>query len=248
MFTNERFNEISQYLKEHKRATVSELSALIHVSEATVRRDLIELQKMGVVARTHGGALYIENTDEVSIFVRLEKDAREKEITAEIALKNLPDFKTVFIDNSSTCLALAKRMDLTHKTVITNGLQIALNLSKKEQVNIIMPGGEVRFNTNSVSGSLTCHALRTFNIDLMLCSCAALNENGCYEYSIESTQLKLAAFEQSKRRILIADANKFKLSAPYRTSSLDGYDAIITNADDETLRPYRERGLNVVNK
>ena len=112
MFVNERFNSITEYLKEHKRASVTELSNVLYVSPATVRRDLLEMQKMGLVARTHGGALYLDNSDEVSIFVRLEKDSLEKELTASVALDRIPPFQTVFIDNSSTCLALAERMDL----------------------------------------------------------------------------------------------------------------------------------------
>ena len=216
MFVNERFKLISEYLKEHKKASVEELAEFLYVSTATVRRDLLEMQKMGMVARTHGGALYIENSDEVSIFVRLEKNAKEKEMAASVSLGNLPPFQTVFIDNSSTCLALAERMNLAHKTVITNGLQIALKLSQKENVHLIMPAGEVHFNTNSVSGSLTCNLLRSFNIDLMLSSCAAIDERGSYEFSLDTIQLKQVALEQSQRRILVVDNNKFFQNAPYR--------------------------------
>ncbi len=248
MFVNERFKLISEYLKEHKKASVEELAEFLYVSTATVRRDLLEMQKMGMVARTHGGALYIENSDEVSIFVRLEKNAKEKEMAASVALGNLPPFQTVFIDNSSTCLALAERMNLAHKTVITNGLQIALKLSQKENVHLIMPAGEVHFNTNSVSGSLTCNLLRSFNIDLMLSSCAAIDERGSYEFSLDTIQLKQVALEQSQRRILVADNNKFFQNAPYRTCSLNNYDAIMTNADDKTVRPFRDMGLTVYNK
>ena len=84
MFVNQRFKLIADYLKEKKKATVEELAALLYVSPATIRRDLLEMQKMGVIARTHGGALYIENSAEISIFVRLEKNAREKEQAASV--------------------------------------------------------------------------------------------------------------------------------------------------------------------
>lgn len=248
MFVNERFKPISEYLKEKKRASVEELSALLYVSPATIRRDLLEMQKLGMIARTHGGALYIEDSDEISIFVRLEKNAKEKEQAASVALGNLPPFQTVFIDNSSTCLALAERMDLTHKTVVTNGLQIALKLSQKENVHIIMPAGEVHFNTNSVTGSLTCNLLRSFRLDLMLCSCAALDDKGSYEYSLETIQLKQVALEQSRKHILVVDRTKLFSTAPYRTCAPNVYDAVMTDADDKTVRPLRDAGINVCNK
>ena len=248
MYIRERFKRISEYLKEHKKASVEELSAFLYVSPATVRRDLVEMQALGMVARTHGGALYIEESDETSIFVRLGKNSREKEVTGYIALQHMPPFQSVFIDNSSTCLSLAKKMDFTHKTVITNGLQLALTISQKEDVQLIMPGGEVHFNTNAVSGSLTCNLLHSFRIDLMLCSCAAIDENGTYEHSLETILLKQTAIAQSKTRVLLVDRNKFSTTAAYCTGTLSAYDAIVTDAEDELIAPYRAMNLNVINR
>lgn len=139
-------------------------------------------------------------------------------------------------------------MDLTHKTVITNGLQLALTISQKEDVQLIMPGGEVHFNTNAVSGSLTCNLLHSFRIDLMLCSCAAIDENGTYEHSLETILLKQTAIAQSKTRVLLVDRNKFSTTAAYCTGTLSAYDAIVTDAEDELIAPYRAMNLNVINR
>ena len=248
MFSNERINAIYAYLKEHKSATVTELSRSMYASEATVRRDLTRMQQMGMIERSHGGAVFAENTSEVSIFVRQGKNAREKESTIAIALRYLPNFKSVFIDNSSTCLALAERMNLSHKTVVTNGLQVAMRLTQKEAVTLIMPGGEVHYSTNSVTGALTCSMLRSFNCDVMLSSCAAIDENGTYENSIETMQIKQTAFEQCRMRILVVDNTKFEKSSVYRTQSASAYDAVITNAPDAQLTALRQKGITVYNR
>ena len=158
------------FLKEHKTAYVRELAHSLYASEATIRRDLAELKKMGLIERSHGGAVLPENADEISMFVRINKNAREKERAASVALKILPDFKTVFIDSSSTALALAARMDLSFKTVVTNNLQTAMQLSKKPNVTLILLGGSVQFNTNSATGSWTTRQLEDFSFDLMLSS------------------------------------------------------------------------------
>ena len=79
MLTSERQNKILEYLKERKTAFVRDLAAALYVSEATVRRDLNEMQKLGLIERSHGGAILPENAEEVSIFVRMNKNAREKE-------------------------------------------------------------------------------------------------------------------------------------------------------------------------
>lgn len=226
MLTNERQNKITEILKEQKTVFVGELAKKLYVSEATVRRDLAEMQKLGLIERSHGGAILPERADEVSIFVRIAKNAKEKEKTATVALPRLPDFSTLFLDSSSTALALAGRLDLSHKTVITNSLQTAMQLSKKPNVNLILLGGNVQFNTNSSTGSFTTRQIAEFSFDLMLSSCAAVSENGVFERSLEQKELKRMAWEKSKRRILLLDSSKFSLSAPYRLGSLADYDFI----------------------
>lgn len=248
MGNNERVKSILDYLKQHKTASVEELAETLYVSPATIRRDLTEMQKLGQVERNHGGAVLVENADEISIFIRLAKNAKEKEQTASLALAHLPEFSSVFIDNSSTCLALAERMNLAHKTVVTNGLQVAMRLSQKDDVNLIMPGGEVHYNTNAVTGSMAVRALSSFRFDLMLCSCAALSGDGTYEHSLETMQLKKTAFERSRRTILLADFTKFGQAATYRTMALADYSLIVSNTDDIKIAKMRKAGINIVNK
>ncbi len=248
MFTSERFKLISNYLKEHNRATVDELAQNLYVSTATVRRDLTEMQKMGMIQRTHGGAIFLDSSDEVNIFVRIEKNANDKEKTASIAIDKIPNFSCVFIDNSSTCLALAERMDFQHKTVITNGLQLAMKLANKKDVKVIFLGGVIQYSTFSTDGSLTINMLDKFHMDLMLSSCAAIRGDGTYEPSIETMQIKSEALKRSDKRILLVDKNKFANSYPYRTCKLEDYDAIYTNADDKVIDNLANSDIKIFNK
>ncbi len=247
MANPERSSLILEYLKKNKSATVEDLAKLLFVSEATIRRDLTEMQKLGQIERSHGGAIFLEHADEISIFIRLAKNSKEKEKTVSIALKYLPDFKTVFIDNSSTCLALAERMNLAHKTVITNGLQVAARLSQKDNVQILMPGGSVLYNTNSMMGSMAIEGLKKFRFDLMLSSCAAVDEGGSYENSVDTAALKRTALEQSKQTILLVDESKIGECSTFHTSRLSNYDVIITNAKTENIQRMRDAGGNIIN-
>ena len=81
MYSTERVDLILNYLKINKRASIPELTKVLFVSEATVRRDLNEMQALGLITRTHGGALYAEESQEISIFVRKTNSAKEKELT-----------------------------------------------------------------------------------------------------------------------------------------------------------------------
>lgn len=246
----DRNSDILAYLKVNKTATVNELAELLYVSPATIRRDLTELQKRGQINRSHGGAVLMEGADEISFFIRQVKNAREKEEAASVALRHMPEFQTVFIDNSSTCLALAERMNLAHKTVVTNGLNIAMRISRHDNVNLIMPGGEVKFNTTAVLGSMAANCLNSLKFDLSIISCSAVDKDGSYEFSLESMQIKKIALLNSKTKVLIFDNTKVNTSAIFRTASLDTYDYIFSNASNQLLQsldPDGTKSIKIIN-
>lgn len=229
MFTSERHTAILEILKENGSAVVKTLAKTLYVSEATVRRDLKEMQKMGLIERSHGGAILPETADEVSIFVRMNKNAREKERLATVALRILPEFKTLFVDSSSTALALASRMDLTFKTVVTNNIQTAMNLAQKPNLNLILLGGSVQYNTNSATGSFTVRQLGEFSFDLMITSSAGIANGEALDRSIEQREIKRTAMQRSKKKILLIDHTKFDYSAPYKIADLSDYDFVVTD-------------------
>lgn len=244
MALNERQNEILRVLKEEKKASVSLLSKRFYVSEATVRRDLMEMKNMGLVERNHGGAYLPENSEEISIFLRMSRNAVEKERVVTKALPHIPPFKSVFIDSSSTALALAERMDFHHKTVVTNNLQTAMQLSKKPDVTLIMLGGMVQYNTISATGSWTARQLKDFSFDLCIFSCASVFNGEVYERSLDTRDIKQAAFTQAQKRILLIDHTKFKAHGTYRLMGLEEYDYVFT--DTTPPENLMDKGINFI--
>jgi len=229
MVTNERHNQILSIIKSHRNVTVKELTAALFVSEATVRRDLSEMQRLGLIERTHGGAVIAGNAEEISHFVRIVKNAKEKELIASRALERLPFFNSVFIDGSSTALALAERMNLEHKTVVTYNLQTALQLSKKPNVNLITLGGSVHYNTVSATGAWTAKQVNEFHFDLLISSCSAINGRDVLENTGDQKEIKQNALRRSGFKILLADHTKFASSAVYKSSETNDYDLVITD-------------------
>lgn len=235
MALNERQNSIIKILKEKRSIDVKSLAKSLFVSEATVRRDLTEMQKLGLLERSHGGAVLLENADEVSIFVRMNKNSKEKERVASIALNKLPPFQSLFIDSSSTALALAERMDLSYKTVVTNNLQTAITLSKKKNINLILLGGYVQYNTVSATGSFTSKQLEEFYFDLMISSCSAVIGAEVLEHSLEQKEIKKTAFMRSNKHILLFDSSKYMGSGSYKVASLDEYEYVFTDKIPENI-------------
>lgn len=230
MSVSERQNQIVRYLQDNSSASVRTLASRFFVSEATVRRDLAEMHRLGLIDRKRGGAALPDGAGEISMFVRVAKNAKEKEKTAENALKILPPFKTAFIDSSSTALALARRIDFRGKTVITHSLQAATAVSKQRGAEVVLLGGSLLYNMTSVSGSWTIAQISEFSFDLSVTSCAALSAEGAFERTMEQRDIKRAAFARSKANILLADSTKFSCAAPFKSASPDFFDFVVSDA------------------
>lgn len=246
MLDNPRHDKILLYLKKHQSATVTELASALYVSEATVRRSLAEMQEIGLLRRNHGGAVLLEKADEISIFVRMTENAREKEIAVTNALRALRmDYSSIFLDSSSTVLALAQRMDLTNKTVVVNNLETALRLARVKDINLIVPGGTIAKTGVSIMGSWTTALLADFHFDLMLASCSAIIGRGAFETSLDQREIKRMAFDRSKIRFLIADHTKFSGAGNYLFKELAAFDKIIFDQVPEDKRELL-KGLPLV--
>ena len=112
-----------------------------------------------------------------------------------------------------------------------------------------MPGGNLLSNTNSLTGAFATKCIADIHFGLVLCSCAAITADGAFENSIEQAELKRVALANGTNRILLVDKNKFKNTASFRTLPLKSYNAIFTNADDETLEQFAGlRGVHIINK
>ena len=101
MLILERQEKIIEYLKAHKSEKTAALARAMYVSEATVRRDIAEMEKLGLVRRSHGGVVLFENSnDEPSIAIRMNEMEAEKQKIARLALPLLKPFRTLFLDSS----------------------------------------------------------------------------------------------------------------------------------------------------
>ena len=108
---NPRHAQILEIIKEKKFVSVSALSQVLYTSESTVRRDLIVLEKNGLIQRTRGGAIYMEATKlEWPLMFKRQANMEKKQRIADLAADFIKDHQTIFIDSSSTCMILAKRL------------------------------------------------------------------------------------------------------------------------------------------
>ena len=240
MPASERETKVYAYIKDHRVVSVDELAGIFYASTASIRRDLERLQQQGLIKRTHGGAVYLEKTTETGVHVRLSENSDRKERVAYLALKHIPEFETVFFDDSSTAFVLAQKLDFTHKLVVTNGLQLATELTKRKGCEVMLPGGTILYNTGMLSGSYTIEKIREFRFDLTVTSCTALDGDTTYERSQDTAILKRTATRNSDNNILLFDAQKMHRHAPHCSIPLDEFNIAVTDAHIKDI-PFVEK-------
>ncbi len=249
MLTEERKTAIMTCLRRERSVTVRALAKELYVSEATVRRDLRELEESGMLRRSHGGAVLEENVaGEPSFLVRREENAAGKRRLAEAALPIL-EGSVFFLDSSSTVQALAAVWEAAHKTVITTGISTAFLFSRKQDAQVILPGGNVRYLADSVGGATTLRQLERFRADVCLCSCGGILPDGSLtESTAESGEIKATMLRRAERRILLADHSKWGRVRAYSFATLREFDALVTDCrpPEETVRLCAACGVRLL--
>ena len=242
-----RHEKIMEALLERQEVTVSDLSELLQVTGKTVREDLDKLESMGLLVRVHGGAMLAQN-DQYGILNSRgagETPVRETEI-AERALAYIKPGDIVALDGGSTTLEMAKRLDNQPLTVITSDLYIIAELTKKEQVRLVVPGGaRVR---NMLVGEDTAAFISGLNIHKAFISTTALHpEFGLSIYTGDLVPLKKAMIAAAQQVFGVVDHYKFGQFALRTFAQCSELDYIISdrNLDEETAALYRQSGVNV---
>ena len=250
MLTEERQNSILEILKKEKTATVHALARQLYVSEATIRRDLTEMEMNGLLRRSHGGAVLLErDAGEPSFFVRKEENATEKRAIAQAVLPHLVHDRTFFLDASSTVRTLATVWDTAGKTLITTGIETALLFSRQKDVEIILPGGGVHYLSGAVCGVLTLRQLEDFRADVFLCSCGGISSDGALtESTIEHGEIKASMLRRAKKNILLVDHTKFSRFRTYAYAKLQDFDMLVTDEmpPDAIVELCRLSGVEIV--
>ncbi len=241
-----RQQEIISYLKEHRQARVSDLARDLYCSEATIRRDLAKLEFDRLIKRTHGSAILSDKQEEVSATIRETENAMAKEKIARIAVMRCPNFRSIFVDNSSTVLFFLKGIDLSNKIMVSNGSIALRNASLNPKCEAYILGGRLRGDILEITGSKALEDLNNYRFDIAIVSCASILDSATFETSENTAAIKKRALENSKFKILLADKTKVGRGALFKTLNLEDYDMIVTDAKNEELQPFMTMKNNIV--
>ncbi|RNB88649.1 DeoR/GlpR transcriptional regulator [Brevibacillus nitrificans] len=246
MLNSTRQIQMKEFIEKQKNVTVQQLIEHFRVSDMTVRRDLVQLEKLGTFKRVHGGVVYTEDLEEdILLSIREDSHKPEKERIAEKAVSLVLEGQSVLLDAGSTTLEIARKL-LAQKniTVITNAINIASLLSQNVNLQVIMTGGDVRHSTQSLVGPTTVQFLRQLQVDHAFIGCSGLSQQrGLMNSNMVEGEVKRTMMTVTRHVYVVADHTKFEQTAFNRFAGWEHVDAVIstTQVKEEYQREFQEK-------
>jgi DeoR family transcriptional regulator, fructose operon transcriptional repressor len=249
-YAAERKQAIVTRLRADGRIDAGEIAARLGVTKETVRKDLIGLERQGLLRRVHGGAVPVERFSfEPPVSTRIYY-SREKSRIAAAALAHLPGAGgSVLIDAGSTTARLAELFPSDRElTVYTNTLPIAMTLINRPLLTVVTLGGRIRPLTIAEVGDRAARALSEINVDVAFLGTNAISvERGLTTPDQAEAAVKRQMLASARRRILLADHSKVGAVSLCKHADLSDIDLLITDTGlaDAELRALQAAGLEV---
>lgn len=254
MLDGERRRRMVTFVEQNDGATVVELGERFRVSEATVRRDLAQLQERGFIERAHGGATprlpgRARGFPEPPILGRASLQPKEKRRIGRAAVKYVEDGDVVIVTGGTTTAEMVEHLvDRGGLTVITNALNIASLLAPYRNVNVIILGGALRHSELSMLGALTEDALRNLRADKLFMGTPAIHvDYGLSADDMTEVQSDRAIMASAREVNVLADHTKFGKIATVRQAPIERVYRVVTDSGvrESDVASLRESGTEV---
>jgi DeoR/GlpR family transcriptional regulator of sugar metabolism len=244
-----RQNRIAEMVLRNTAVSIQDLVEMFHVSAMTIHRDLDELEQQGILRKVRGGATAQPTyLFESHLNYRLNSQIEEKQAIAAAALAHIEPGEAVMLDDSTTVLALARRLvEIPHLTVITNFLSIVEILRPYRQINLISLGGDYQFRHNSVAGALCEQMISCLRVNTLFMSFSAVGGGYAFHQEEPIVRVKRAMVKSALRRILLVDHTKLGKQALREAVPLTDFDLVIVDsqAEPDKIESIREMGIPV---
>ena len=246
MLAEERKTKIMEMIHNDTIVKVNELSRVLEATEATIRRDLEELQRKKLIRRVHGGATLPHPTSKPLNRTQLMVLCREEKVMiARKALTFIRENDAILLDSSTTTLELAKliaQSDLENITVITNSFHVVPALEGKKGVKVLHTGGEVHYNMDYSTGVITRGMLSGIRVDKCFLGTNGIDSDFGYSVpTMDDADVKVSMLTASKYSFVLADHTKFAECFMGRFAPFSGtIDVLITDVFPSELdkKPY----------
>lgn len=248
MLGEERHNTILTLVDERKSVTVHELMELLDASESTIRRDLLTLDREGLLVKVHGGAIAVESSyyhtmdDDVSVRMELNRD--EKLEIARYAAGLIEPNDIVYLDAGTTTELMIDFMNggfFNDKNVVfvTNAISHAKKLSVRGFTTYIL-GGEFKNLTEAIVGEEAILSLDKYNFTKGFWGTNGVNvKNGFSTPDLKEAMVKKKSMQKTKKRYILADSSKFSQISSVTFADFASAKIITDRITDDKYKGYK---------
>ncbi|QTL99589.1 DeoR family transcriptional regulator [Iocasia frigidifontis] len=244
----QRIEKIKEYIKLHRNCTSKQLCDIFNVSMATMRRDINELAKRGVVKKVYGGVSFIDNKD--SNYPNNVKFSEKLDRIGKQAASLVEDGDIILISSGTTTYHMIPHLrNKKNLTVITNNVLIITEALKYNNFRLIVIGGDLQRNTNSIISLDAVNLLEKVNAHKLFMGTNALSLTaGLTNSSFIEAQVKQTMINTSNKTIVLLDHNKFDAVSLYTFLHIKDLDILITDKepDKKYIENFKENNIQLI--
>lgn len=245
----ERRLELRGIFERQEFADLATLRERLEASESTLRRDLIALEREGVLRRVHGGALAVQERDQAYDFAgQSARMAEAKARIARAAARLVEDGQVVILDGGSTVAAVARELASRSLHVLTNSLPIAELLQHARPVELALTGGTLYPRLGALLGPFAEHTLGAVAADVLVMGTGGITESGFSNNNALVVGSQRKMIEVSRRVVIVADHSKFGRAAMLPLAPLEAAHVVVSDRalDERHREMLRSRGVELI--
>jgi len=246
MLPTQRRQAIVAELRASAAVSAEALARQFGVSVETIRRDLRALRDRGLLERVYGGAT--SRSSEGSFAARSTRHVEAKRAIARLAASLAGPEDTIVIDIGTTALEVARALPADFRgRVLTNSVPAAMELSARDDVELLLCGGQVRPGDAACSGAHAEAFFGEFYADKAFLGSGGLHPvAGLTDYYPAEVVIRRTIIDHSARSYVLADAAKLGAIAVHRVCPLDRIDAVVTDGAGAAASALAAAGVTLL--
>ncbi len=246
---NQRKKDILELLKENESIKIATLAELCGVSQVTIRKDVAQLEELGMIHR-YRGKIGIASQNSRPYYVREDCNLANKRLVAQKAAEMISPNDLIILDAGTTTMLIAELLasEQPH-SIVTNSVPVATQLRNTNHV-VTMVGGMLLNQSLCCIGPDTEAAFQKIEADKVFIGCSGLRASrGLTTENIIEASTKKAMLHAAKQVIAVFDGSKFEQTALSLFASFDEIDTVITTRpenDNSILEEMRQHGIHII--
>jgi DeoR family transcriptional regulator of aga operon/DeoR family fructose operon transcriptional repressor len=247
---DERRENIVEFLKKESKIRVEELADRLNVSQVTIRKDLDVLEKRGLLERSHGNAVFSQQSRfNIAFLEKLQMQSSAKELIAQAAASYIHEGDSIILDSGTTILSLAKVLVGKFRSlfVITNSVPAALELTRAGY-ELLLVGGQVRNHSMALIGPLGLRNLESFHVDRAFMGTSGITLSHGYSTpdSLDA-QMKQAMIRIADKAYVLTDSSKFGHNCMVSFARCSDIHLTLTDSglSQKAIKEFKQNGVDI---